>query len=456
MKKGISIILCAAMLLTFLTACGGTDDRLSVTTAKVKSTDALASADYNGVIHSAKSMAVISTVSAKVASVNVKMGQTVKAGDVLMQLDTSDARLALKQAQAGLGTANANARKIGSAGSKQAAQQASQALSAAQNEVRDSAANYSLVKKQYDQNQLIAPAQAAYDKAKSDYEKTKLMVSTGAASPYDLKNAQNTLNSAGAQLESAKAAAQNTLNAADTRRKNAQNALNTAQVNYNLTMQAINPENEAAAKAGVDSASAAVQIAQKRINDSTVKAPMDGTVGAVNVKEGDLAAPQAPAFQIVGNSVMEVAVNVTESMVRKLSVGQKASVFLAAAGVKVDGTVTEITSMASPQSGMFPVKLSIANTQNLKDGMQASVHFPGTGSAGTVLVPTRSVLNRDGKSIVFAARGGKAAQVEVTVGETQGAYVEVKGLGSGDEVIVQGVNKAKDGVNLHIVSNTNG
>ncbi|QEY35494.1 efflux RND transporter periplasmic adaptor subunit [Caproiciproducens galactitolivorans] len=456
MKRGISIILCAAVLLTVLTACSGADDRLSVTTAKVKSMDALASADYSGVIHSQRTMAVIPAVSAKVVSVNVKIGQTVKAGDVLMQLDTSDAQLALKQAQAGLDTAKANEQKIGSAASKQAEQQARQALSAAQNELRDSTANYNMVKKQYDQNQLTASAQAAYDKAKSDYEKTKLMVSTGAASQNDLKNAQNALNSASAQLESAKAAAQNTLNAADTRRRNAQSALNTAQLNYTLTMQAINPNNEAAAKGSVDSAEVAVEIAQKRIDDSTVKAPMDGTVGAVNVKEGDLATPQSAAFQITNNAVMEVSVNVTESMVRKLSVGGKATVFLAATGVKTEGTVTEIASIASSESGMFPVKISIVNAQNLKDGMQASVHFSNTGSTGTVLVPTRSVVRREGKTYVFAVRSGKAVRVEVTLGETHGAYVEAKGLGSGDEVIVQGVNKAKDGVNLHIVSHTNG
>jgi RND family efflux transporter MFP subunit len=321
--------------------------------------------------------------------------------------------------------------------------------------MHDAAANYSLIKKQYDQNLTTAPAQAVYDKAKSDYDKTKLMVFSGAASQNDLKNAQSALNSAAAQLESAKASAQNALNTADTRRKNAANVLETAQQNYALTQETINPDNLAVAKAGVDSASAALQIAQKRISDSTVRAPIDGTVGAVNVKEGDLAVPQNPSFQILGESGMEMTVNVTETVVQKLSVGTKASVYLAASGEKVDGTVTEVTAMALAQSGMFPVKLSIQKKDSLKDGMQASVHFDPADNSGIVLVPARSVLNRDGKSIVFTVREGKAAQTEVTVAEKRGAYVSVKGLGTGDEVIVQGVNKAKDGIILHIVSNTN-
>lgn len=456
MKKGISMLLCAATLFSALTACSGKDGRLSVTTAKVKNPDALISADYSGVIHASTTMAVFPSVSAKVLAVPVKMGQPVKAGDLLMQLDTSDAQLALKQAQAGLDTANANAQKAVSAGNRQSVQQAQQALSAAQNERHDSTANYNLVKKQYDQNTMTAQAQAAYDKAESDYAKTKLMVSTGAASQNDLNTAQDALSSAEAQLASAQAAAQNALNAADTRMQNAQAALNTAQVNYNLTMQTINPDNEAAAKAGVDSAETAVQIAQKRIDDSTVRAPMDGTVGAVNVKTGDFAGTQAPAFQIVGTSAMEVTVNVTESMVCKLKTGGKASVFLDAAGIQTEGTVAEIASMANAQSGMFPVKVAVSNADGLKDGMQASVRFSAGGDSESVLVPSRSVVKRNGKSVVFVARNGKAVQVEVTVGETQGAYVSVKGPGVSDEVIVQGADKAQDGLDLHIVSNTNG
>lgn len=456
MKKVISIFLCAAMLTFTLAACSGADNRLSVTTAKVKSTDTLATADYSGVIHSVQSTAVIPSVSAKIASVSVKLGQQVNAGDVLMQLDTSDSELALKQAQAGLDTANANYQKAASAGSKQAETQTHQALVAAQNEMRDASANYKLVKDQFDKSSTVAPAQAAYDHAKSEFDRISYLVSIGEESQNDLKNAQSSLTSAAAQLESAKATAQTTLNAADSRQKNAQIALKTAQENYDLTLGSINPENVNAAKASVDSAAVAVEIAQKRISDSTVKAPISGAVGAVNVKAGDLAVQQTPSFQIIGDSNMEVTVNVTETMVRKLTAGTKATVILAATGEKLSGSVTEVAAMATAQNGMFTVKVGIDNATGLKDGMQASVSFLGSSNSGTVLVPTKSILTRDGKSIVFAARSGKAVQVEVTSGEVQGAYTSVKGLNAEDEVIVQGANKAQNGADLHIVSNTNG
>ncbi|MBW7572319.1 efflux RND transporter periplasmic adaptor subunit [Caproiciproducens faecalis] len=456
MKKLICAFLSVIMLLVPLTSCSGSDGTVSVTTAKVKNTNTLVTADYYSSIHSSDTTAVISTVTAKVVSVNVKLGQHVSAGDVLMQLDTSDAQLALKQAQAGLDNANAAAEKINSAATQQALQQASQTLAAAKNEAHDATANYNAVKAQYNKNLTVAPAQAAYDKAQGDYNKVKLMFSTGAASQFDLTNAQNALTSAAAQLQMAKDSALNALNAAATRQKNAQNVLASAQQNDTLTQQTLNPQNQASAKAAVDAAQVAVDTAQKRIDDSLVKAPIDGTVGVVNVKKGDLSAPQTPAFQIVGGSYMTITVNVTESLVDRLTQGQKATVFLSASGRQVEGTVSEIASMALPQTGMFPVKLTVADNGKLRDGMQAAVHFNETGVPGTVLVPVRSVLNQDGKSVVYAVRSGKAAQVEVTVSDTQGAYDAVKGLNDGDEVVVQGIKKVKDGSSLHIVSNING
>lgn len=455
MKKRFSVSLCAVTLLFALTACSGGNDRLSVTTARVK-TSAVSGTEYSAAIHAAESVAVIPSVSAKVSSVPVKLGQAVKAGDVLMQLDTSDAQLALKQAQAALDIANANYQKAASAGSQQAILQAKQALNAAQNEVRDAAANYSLVKTQVEQNTTIAPAQAAYDKAKADYDKAVLLLSNGAASEFDVKMAKNALDSAAAQLESAKATSQNTLNSADSRLKNAQSNLSTAQQTYNLTTDSINPETVKAAKASVDSAAVGVEVAQKRITDSTVTAPIDGKVGAVNVKVGDLAVQQSPAFQIIGNSNMEAETSVTETLIQKLKTGDPATVILAATVETLKGTVTEIAPMANPQTGMFPVKIALPVSSVLKDGMQATVRFSDSAQGNTVLVPAKSVVTREGKSVVFTVQNGKAVETTVTIGEKQGAYLSVQGLKDTDEVIVQGVNKAQNGSLLHIVSNTNG
>ena len=455
MQKMLFAALCVALMAGMLAGCGESSLR-SVTTVKVKSADILATSDYSGTVHAATSMAVIPNVSGKVATVNVTLGQTVKAGDELMTLDTADAALSLKQAEASFVSARANYEKVSQAGSKQAETQARQSLIAAQNELRDAQANYELMKSQYDSGSSVAPAQAAYDSAKSEVDRISLLVSLGEESEYSLQNAQNALSTAGAQLQNAKASAQTAMNSADSRLQNAQSAFNTAQENYNLTVSSVNPGNIKAAKASMESAEVSVEVAQKRLDDCTVKSPIDGTIGAVNVKAGDMAGQQSEAFHVLGTQTgMSVEANVTESAAAKLTKGMTATVTLTGTGETRAATVSEIAPMADAKTGMYLVKVLFSDTEGLRDGMLATVRFSGNGD-GSVLVPQKSLLSQDGKHFVYVVQNGKAMQTEVGQGAVQGAYVCVVGLEVGTEVILQGADKVTEGESVRVVANTNG
>ena len=451
----LSIALCAILLAGVLTGCAQSNLR-SVTTVKVKSADILATTDYSGAVHAATSMAVIPNVSGKVAAVNVALGQTVRAGDVLMTLDTADADLALRQAQASFENARANYEKVSQAGSKQAETQARQSLTAAENELRDARTNYELIKSQYDSGASVAPAQAAYDSAKGEVDRITFFVSIGEESEYSLQNAQSALSTAAAQLENAKASAQTAINSADSRLQNAQSALNTAQENYNLTVSSVNPGNIKAAKAGMESAEVSVEVAQKRLDDCTVRSPIDGTVGAVYVKAGDMTGQQSEAFHILGiQTGMNLEASVTESAAAKLTAGMTATVTLTGTSETREATVSEIAPMADAKTGLYLVKVLLSDAQELKDGMLATVNFSGNGN-GSVLVPQKSLLVQEGKRFVYVVQEGRAVHTEVGAGTVQGAYVAVVGLDVGTEVILQGADQVTEGEVVRVVSGANG
>ena len=453
--RTICTILCGALLAVSLSGCGQEDASVPVTTAKVKATDTLSASEYSATVRDTLTRAVIPNISGKVVQVHAELGQQVKAGDVLMELDTADALLSLKQARAGLVSAQANYNKISSSGVKQSESQARQALESAQSEVRDATDNYNTVKDQFDRGVATAPAQAAYDAAKSEYDRIAFMVSIGEESEYSLTTAQGNLNTAAAQLDTAKTSAQNSLTNAETRLRNAQSAQRTAQENYTLTVNALNPENVKAAKASIESSQVAVEIAQKRIDDSVIRAPIDGVIAAVNVKPGDMAAQQAAAFEIYGNQTMEVEVSVTESAAAKLAAGSAAQITITASGEVREGSVATLSPSADPATGTFTVKVAFADSTGLRDGMNATVRFSAPPS-DQVFVPLKSLIDEGGAQVVYAVRGGSAARVEVTPGDTRGAYIAVSGLAPEDEVIVQGADRVGDGAAVHIVSNVNG
>lgn len=453
-KPIFATALCAVLLSSLLAACT-TETATSVSTVQVKPADSLSRSDYSGTVHASTSMAVIPNVAAKVSSVHVELGQAVKAGEVLMQLDSSDAKLSLKQAQASYESSRANYEKIAGAGTRQAEAQARQSLTAAENEVRDATVNYESTKSQFESGTTVAAAQVACDSAKSEVERISLLISMGEESSYSLQNAQNTLSTATAQLENAKSSAQTAMNAADSRLKNAQSAYNTAQENYNLTVSSLNPENVKSAKASMESAKVSIEVAQKRVNDCSIVAPIDGLISAMTVKRGDMVSQQMEAFHIFGQGDgMELEAKVTESAAAHLQVGMTAMVTLSGTGEQLEASVFALSPMAEASSGMYVVKLRLQESATLKDGMQATVRFAGQDD-GSVLVPQKSLVTDGGKCRVFVVQDGKVCATEVVQGALQGAYVSVTGVATGSEVVLQGTDRVVDGQSVRVVSGGN-
>ncbi|MES2225644.1 MAG: biotin/lipoyl-binding protein [Patescibacteria group bacterium] len=93
-------------------------------------------------------------------------------------------------------------------------------------------------------------------------------------------------------------------------------ALDQAQSNLGVVVQAARPEDVAAAQAQVQSAQGALQIAQAAYDARVIRAPGDGTVTAVHITPGQIAAPNAPAIDLSGTSFAKsVAVMVPSSAI---------------------------------------------------------------------------------------------------------------------------------------------
>lgn len=96
----------------------------------------------------------------------------------------------------------------------------------------------------------------------------------------------------------------------------AQTALDQANANLALTAAQARPEDVAAAKANVESTQGALQMAQSAYDSKVIRAPGDGTVTAVRISEGEIAAANAPAIELSGTSfAKQVAVMIPKSAV---------------------------------------------------------------------------------------------------------------------------------------------
>jgi macrolide-specific efflux system membrane fusion protein len=186
-----------------------------------------------------------------------------------------------------------------------------------------------------------------------------------------------------------------------------------------------------------------------QIRLATITAPIAGVVTAVNVTKG-LAAPTGDAI-VIDASTFQVTADVVESDLSKVSVGQAATVAVAAVGADLDGTVTAIAPTAAGDTSGNVV--SYAVTVAIKDapaamraGMTADVTITVANATNVLTVPAAALRGTTGNySVLILGADGTPTAQPVEVGLVTNATAEIKsGLNEGQQVVT-GVANAQTG-----------
>jgi membrane fusion protein (multidrug efflux system) len=231
-------------------------------------------------------------VGGTVRQVNVVDTQAVKRGDVLVELDNTDARLALTQAEAEL--ARAERRVQGYLASDEGLSAQVQARAAEQ--VRSQA-------------QLVS-AQAELERARLDYNRRQALAKNGSVSGEEVSNARSALNVAEAAHQAAEAAARQS--AANLRA--AEGSLKANQTLTRNTSVETNPE-VALARAKRDQAR--VDLAR-----TVIRAPVDGVVAKRQVQLGQRVQAGSQLLSVVPLQAVHVDANFKEGQLRTVRIGQ--------------------------------------------------------------------------------------------------------------------------------------
>lgn len=496
MKRKTASVLCVCLVALLAAGCGGQEAAeeaaTSITVAQAARGGVASYLTYTGTVNPQASVAVVPKVSGNVTGVRVKLGDTVNRGDVLYTIDDTDLRLQVRQAEAGLASAQAAYNNAVGGGAQQSITQLEQALTAAELEYsnaqsayeRAKAANesgsavkqaqatldeakgaYERAQASYDSNTAVAAAQVAYDSAKLAFERLQQLYEQGGVSKQQLEAAENQLTTAQAQLSSAQDGAKQTLDSAKSRYDiaqeqyntavlnkdaelesaksrldNAQASLNAARENLDLTQNVINPQNAQSASASVQSAQAALDIAREQLSNAIVTAPISGQVSAIPVEVGAMASQSSPVL-LVDMDGVEIDIQVAEKNISSVSVGMAAKVSVTSGGIEqADAAVAEVSPAADAQTGMYDVKIYIENPdERFKAGMFADVQLVSGSHTDVLTIPTAAVKKDGGRTYVFVVNGDKLEERDIVQGIEQEDVTEVaSGLSDGETVVVRG------------------
>jgi multidrug efflux pump subunit AcrA (membrane-fusion protein) len=169
-------------------------------------------------------------------------------------------------------------------------------------------------------------------------------------------------------------------------------------------------------------------------------------VTAVHLEPGEWAPPGYAVVELAGDGALEIPVEVPESAVGRLAVGQKVSVTLPFVGLEIQGEITRLSSVSLGAGGLFPVEVRLETRPGLAAGLAADVVLP-LEAEPALTVPLKSVLNPGSSNpSVFRIVDGRAERVAVRPGQLLGDRIVVEGpLAAGDRVAVAGHTALADG-----------
>ena len=206
----------------------------------------------------------------------------------------------------------------------------------------------------------------------------------------------------------------------------------------------------ASARANIAAAEATSRNSQVSVDYTVIRAPFDGVILSKSANVGDLVTPFSNATDSKGAvvsmadmSTLEVEADVAESSLSKVKVGQPAEIVLdALPDARFRGRISRMvpTVDRAKATVMTKVKFDEIDPRILPE-MSAKVAFLSQDvtpeqQKPLVAVNSDALAQRDGRTVVFVVRDGKAAAVPVTPGQKIGDLTAITGeVRSGERVV---------------------
>ncbi|MCY6959377.1 efflux RND transporter periplasmic adaptor subunit [Clostridium brassicae] len=472
MKRLISLLVTSAVMFS-MTGCGkkvqaGEEKKvLPVKVMDVKEEKHPILLEYLGNTNSKDIIKYSFKIPGKIAEINVKEGDYVKAGQVIAVLDSHDYNFAVDaargQAEAARGQTEAARGQMEAAKGQMEAAKGQIAMADAQVAATKALYNKAMngaQKEDINSARLaVKNAEDTYKYVQQSYERIKKLYDEGIVSKQQLDdikikldsskvaldNAKEVLSKAenGARVEDKEAAlAQH--NAAKAQRDAAKSKYSAAQGQYNAAQGQYN-----AAQGQCNAANTQYESKQSMLDDTVLKSEVSGYVAKVLNKSGENTAAGYPVIAVRSDDQV-IDIQIAQNDVGKVKEGTKANLSLEE--IKTTGTITEIEQVPDAKSRTYKAKIKMdkeIEKEKFYVGSVAKVDIK-LGDKTGIWLPITVVLN-DGEDYVYVVEKGRVSRKNITIESIYGDKILVKGVKLGDKIVTQGLKNVKPGNQVNIV-----
>jgi len=224
--------------------------------------------------------------------------------------------------------------------------------------------------------------------------------------------------------------------------------LKVAEANYQAAIDGVR-----SLKASLQDRRAAFELAQKKLNDAVVRAPVAGSIAERLVQPGEYIRENTPVATIVQMNPLKLKTAIQERHAGLIRGGQTVEFFVEAfPDRKFIGRIAYVSPSVDQTTRTFPVEAIVDNPDRvLKPGFFARGTALTKVDANVLAVPETAISTLAGVSTVYVIEHDKARQQQVSLGARQDRLVEIVAGLKGDETLATtNLNQLATGVAVRV------
>jgi RND family efflux transporter MFP subunit len=210
----------------------------------------------------------------------------------------------------------------------------------------------------------------------------------------------------------------------------------------------------AAAEQALRQAEAQYKQSLNSLDYANLRADADGVLTAVKAEVDQVAAAGQPVVTLVRNANLEVEIEVSESAVSGLKIGEAVQVnFWALNGLAAPGRIREISPLADRRTRTYTIRISLdSNPPELRLGMTATALI-NQKVRDEILLPVSALSQTGERPQVWLVQNERLNLRPVTLGGLVGNQARIlSGLAPGEVVVVAGVHKLFEGQSVRLMA----
>lgn len=219
-----------------------------------------------------------------------------------------------------------------------------------------------------------------------------------------------------------------------------------------LTIGGISKQDYETTQTQIQSIDADIAVIEAQLRATRIVAPFDGTIGIRNISVGAVVSPATLIATLQQTHHLKIDFTIPEQYRKYINTGTEVLFSVGSVTDTLKGTISAIDPGAEANTRTVRVRVMIPNTDGkLVAGSFAQVIVPLDRSNNAILIPSQAIIPTTRDKKVAIVKDGKATLVTVELGERTNDKAEVlKGLNTGDTVIVTGLMQVKPGMDVTV------